>query len=214
MAVEVGNYGYNAKLGRYVNLTTGRIVATDDIRDVVTESMMGFFRNTDGLGLGLANGTVDLEEFQLEMIRAIRNSNEAMYILGRGGVNNLILADYEAMGNKVEEELGFLDGFMADIAQGNLTVSQIQARVSLYAESSWNAYHIGEQTQNQAAGFNETRRIAVDDGGTCSDCADYAAQGWQPLGKLPLPGKGSVCRSRCRCYVEYRVGQKKGRVRL
>jgi len=212
--LDVSQYGYSAKTGRYVDLATGRFVNTEELRDLVAEEMTKFFRGTDGLGLGLQNGTVSSDEFQVEMSNAIRISNSAMFALGRGGLRAMTPDDFAGLENHLSSELGYLDEFMAAISRGELSPRQIQARVNLYAEAPWEAYAQGEYLNNKAVGFEEMRRIAVDDGGTCGDCHDYAAQGWQPLGKLPMPGKGSVCGRRCRCYVEYRVSEKKGRVSI
>lgn len=211
---DVSNYGYSAKTGRYIDLATGRFVNTEELRDIVAEDMAKFFRNTQDLGLGLQNGTVSLDEFQIEMTNAIRVSSSAMYALGRGGLRAMTPDDYAALETKLTSELTFLDDFVTAIHNGELSPKAIQARVNLYSEAGWEAYHIGEFQNNKQAGYEEMRRIAVDDGGTCSDCHDYAAQGWVALGKLPMPGQGSVCRRRCRCVVEYRVSEKKGRVSI
>jgi hypothetical protein len=56
---------------------------------------------------------------------------------------------------------------------------------------------------NQVAGKTEMIRI-LGDSEHCPDCEDYAAQQWQPIGSLPMPGVDSVCGGHCRCTVDYR----------
>jgi hypothetical protein len=78
-------------------------------------------------------------------------------------------------------------------------------RVSRYlATPTFAFYNLGQYMVAQDQGFKEMRRVAREDKKTCKDCQNYDAQGWMPIGELPMPGKGCRCYDRCRCFLEYR----------
>jgi len=89
-------------------------------------------------------------------------------------------------------------------AQGRSWPS-LAERVSRYlATPTFAFYNLGQYMVAQDQGFKEMRRVAKDDKRTCVDCRNYDAQGWLPVGELPMPGKGCRCYDRCRCFIEYR----------
>jgi hypothetical protein len=78
-------------------------------------------------------------------------------------------------------------------------------RVTNYlARPTFSFYNLGEYMVARDVGFKEMRRVAKDDKRTCKECSRYDAEGWKPLGELPMPGKGCQCYSNCRCFIEYR----------
>jgi len=78
-------------------------------------------------------------------------------------------------------------------------------RVSRYlATPTFSFYNLGQYMVAQDQGYKEMRRVAREDKKTCVDCRNYDAQGWVPIGEMPMPGKGCRCYDRCRCYLEYR----------
>lgn len=211
---SIDNYGYESKSGRYRSLKTGRYVTTQDVRDLRGNLIAKKSNDAGMLSDKVAAGTAPVSQYQNVMISYIRNLNTSMFILGRGGIAAMTPNDWVVLGRYLEGEYVYLENFMADIENGNLTAGQIRSRAGLYVESSWTAYSLGESEGASAAGYTEERRIAVDDQGTCSDCSGYAALDWQPIGSLPKPGEKSRCQRRCRCYFEYRSTAKNGRVTL
>jgi len=78
-------------------------------------------------------------------------------------------------------------------------------RVSRYIANPVYAFFcLGEYMFAQDQGNKEMRRVARMDKRTCKDCKNYDLQGWQPIGSLPMPGKGCTCYDHCRCFIEYR----------
>ena len=67
---------------------------------------------------------------------------------------------------------------------------------------SW--YTKGQMANAQRTGFREMRRECICDKKTCRDCRAWAADGWQPIGTLPLPGDRCQCLFNCRCSLDYR----------
>lgn len=90
-----------------------------------------------------------------------------------------------------------------DRAQGK-TWPGVASRVSRYISSpTFSFFELGRYMMAQDMGYKEMRRVSRKDKRCCADCMSYNAQGWQPYGSLPMPGKGCICYDRCRCYVEY-----------
>ena len=78
-------------------------------------------------------------------------------------------------------------------------------RVLRYVSSpAYSFFQLGVFMDKQDGGYKEMRRISRHDPRVCPDCKNYDASGWQPLGSLPMPGKGCRCYDRCRCRIEYR----------
>jgi hypothetical protein len=135
----------------------------------------------------------------------------------RLGDQTLDFADYDLLGvvpgaidlgvDEIEgispEEEG-IDEASQRRAQGRSWPS-LAERVSRYlATPTFAFYNLGQYMVAQDQGFKEMRRVAKDDKRTCVDCRNYDAQGWMPIGELPMPGKGCRCYDRCRCFIEYR----------
>jgi len=135
----------------------------------------------------------------------------------RLGDQTLDFADYDLLGavpgaidlgvDEIEgispEEEG-IDEASQRRAQGKSWPS-LASRVSRYlATPTFAFYNLGQYMVAQDQGFKEMRRVAKDDKKTCVDCRNYDAQGWMPIGELPMPGKGCRCYDRCRCFIEYR----------
>jgi hypothetical protein len=89
-------------------------------------------------------------------------------------------------------------------AQGK-TWPALAGRVFRYiASPAYSFFELGVFMDNEQKGYREMRRVALHDKRTCPDCRSYDEAGWQPLGELPMPGRGCRCWDRCRCRIEYR----------
>lgn len=135
----------------------------------------------------------------------------------RLGDQTVDFADYDLLGaipgainlgvDEIEginpEEEGALEASQGR-AQGKSWPS-LADRVSRYlATPTFAFYNLGQYMVAQDQGFKEMRRVAKEDKKVCIDCKNYDAQGWMPIGELPMPGKGCRCYDRCRCYIDYR----------
>jgi len=81
----------------------------------------------------------------------------------------------------------------------------VATRVIRYlATPAFSFFNLGQFINRQEQGYKEMRRIAHYDKRTCADCLNYDKQGWQPIGSLPMPGRGCRCYDRCRCHIKYR----------
>ena len=79
------------------------------------------------------------------------------------------------------------------------------SRVIRYlANPSYSFFALGDYYVRQGQGVREMRRVDRGDGRVCPDCQEFATEGWQPVGSLPMPGRDCQCYDRCRCRMEYR----------
>jgi hypothetical protein len=76
--------------------------------------------------------------------------------------------------------------------------------INYLATPTFGFWQLGRFMRKQEQGFKEMKRVARKDKKTCVDCKGYDAQGWQPIGTLPMPGHGCRCYANCRCHIEYR----------
>jgi hypothetical protein len=134
----------------------------------------------------------------------------------RLGDQTLDFADYNLLGavpGAIDLESDELEGTNPE-EEGALEAEQSRAqgktwpslanRVARYlATPTFSFFNLGEYMVAQDQGFKEMRRVAKRDKKTCVDCKNYDAEGWVPIGELPMPGKGCRCYDRCRCYIEY-----------
>jgi len=93
----------------------------------------------------------------------------------------------------------------SDFAENPKSWLGVLSRVIRYiANPAYSFFNLGQYYVQQEQGFKQMRRVAKLDKRTCPDCINYAQQGWQPIGSLPMPGQECRCYDHCRCYIDYR----------
>lgn len=81
----------------------------------------------------------------------------------------------------------------------------VETRTSRYTVTpAFGWFEYGQMGLKQEQGFREMIRYSRLDKKCCEDCIGYAAQGWQPIGILPVPGQRCRCNDNCRCWTDYR----------
>jgi hypothetical protein len=76
--------------------------------------------------------------------------------------------------------------------------------VRYLANPTYSFFNLGSYMKVQDLGYKEMRRVSKKDKKCCADCKNYDTLGWQPIGSLPMPGKGCRCYDHCRCEIDYR----------
>lgn len=98
----------------------------------------------------------------------------ALYLLGRGGKNEVDAADASAVASIIGDQQAYWQGFTTDLIGGKLTLGAAIARAHLYGGATIQAYDQGQ------------------------------AESWGATRSLPYwPGVGTECRGNCRCYWAY-----------
>ena len=200
------SYTYSTDVARYRSTETGRFVARRDIVNLLETHVNSAERRLGELTTAYYEGRISPSTFQVTMRDELRQLHSQQRALGAGGWDRMMFnRDWAAVG-------GRLGGFGGDyermtnltqaIASGEVTLPQALNRVNGYIGNSriqfWEADR--EAARQTGRTYEEARRLGSSE--HCSDCVDYAAQGFQPLGILPPPGVGSICSTHCRCTME------------
>ena len=90
------------------------------------------------------------------------------------------------------------------LARGKSWLGVASRVMRFIANPTYSFFNLGTYMVKQDQGYKEMRRVAYRDKKVCEDCKEYDAMGWQPIGTLPMPGKGCTCFDHCRCHIEYR----------
>lgn len=86
----------------------------------------------DELSAMMGNGELLADDWQERMARLITEAHTGYYRQTRG---TLTPADETRLAARIREQLGYLDGFRADIEAGKLTPAQIQRRAQMYIDA-------------------------------------------------------------------------------
>ena len=85
----------------------------------------------DGLTDKLVDGKINIQQWELETRKIIKDTYGIEYAAAKGGVKNVTSAEWGALGPKLrDEQYTKLHGFAQDIADGKLSPAQINARTS------------------------------------------------------------------------------------
>jgi hypothetical protein len=161
-------------LHRYRDLATGRFVSADQVLTWAQEAMAAAGDVGSAATALLVNGQLAVGEWQTIVRQELKDSYIQQYVLGKGGLEQMAAADWGSIGGMLAEQYRYLDAFAAEIAAGNLSAAQIEARLGMYFESANEAY---ERANARAYGVPEL--------------PDY-------------PGSGNtVCLTRCGCHWEF-----------
>lgn len=155
---------------RYRDGQNGRFLPERTILDLRDGLLAARKEATTRLAEALSDGRVDLSTWQLGMRAVARDTALTEYIFGRGGINAMMPADYGRVGAMVKEQYQFLNGFAAEIAAGQQSAAQIQARAAMYAHAGVTAHSAGKE-----ASYGGALRLPAH------------------------PGQGTACLANCLC---------------
>lgn len=138
---------YDPNSRRYRDLRTGRYVnqaQLQALRDRFADALKG---ETDRLAEQLAAREISIQRWVLEMRTLIKDSFIAQYAAAVGGVQNMTAADYGRIGAMLSSQnrgqYWYLQRFAEAIANGELTLGQIQVRAGMYMGASVQAFERG-----------------------------------------------------------------------
>lgn len=151
---------------------------------------------------------LSLPEYRAVLLRDIRETQVAAYVLGRTAWQ-WSDDDSDQLVARLDFQYHHANGFIADIQKridqaGVLAEPSnwITARAALYLMATWSTYQAGQHSLHTALGKKEERRV-LGPAEHCPDCLESARRGWQPIGTLPAIGD-SRCFVFCQCHFEYR----------
>lgn len=204
MADVLPGYTYKRSTGQFHYLSNGQFVARERILGLLDSQINGAERRLGDLVTALYEERIAPAIFQEQMRTELRRLHLQNAALGAGGFDRLTSREYGRAGQMLRGDYERLTNLARDIVSGKATLPQALVRVQGYVGTARVNFLEAERDAVRATGieYEERRRLGVAE--HCDDCVGYAAQGWQPLGVLPVPGDGSVCGSRCRCSLERR----------
>src|SRR5947209_5728652 len=83
----------------------------------------------------LADGNINVGDWEREMRDAIKILYGVQYVFGRGGLNAMQPEDWTRLGELVKQQHQFLGSFASDVAAGKLSVPKLRVRADLYVGS-------------------------------------------------------------------------------
>lgn len=183
----------------------GRFISQSEMTNIIEARVTQGFSNLDDLLLGALDTSTayTLDDFRLAFAYELRNLHVQLAIVGGGGTSNMTPQKWGRLGRLLRDEYAYMNGFIDDIQEGNLSARQVRWRMGQYANKTIGSFWNARTQTARDGGLTEERRV-LNPAEHCDDCIRLASLGWQPLGTLPDPTFGSVCRSNCRCNKEYR----------
>jgi len=196
------DYEWDARLGRYRNPATGRVVGLPRVRRALDRAIKSQQTRARTLAAELRNGTITLREWNAGMREVVKNTQLFSAAAGKGGWAQLTASDYGRVGQRVRAQYGYLDQFQAELRAGLGRDGMFSRRSESYAEAGRPLYHEVEREVQREAGKRE-ERSRLSPAEHCLECLTEAARDWQPLGAV-VPVGQRICLNGCKCYMEYR----------
>lgn len=207
------NIGFDPRLGatgRYVNLTTGRIVSAEFVANA-HEVQIGVARQkVRAISEQLARQEITLADWQTQMAREIKTIHTQSAALAKGGWAQMTPSDWGAVGRITRDQYQFLENFAKDIFTGDQKLTNLAGQINgnflrrsdLYAQAGAGTKSQMERREAGQRGLEFERRVLDERAQHCKCCPVQAGRGWQPLGTL-VPIGGCDCSNNCRCHFEY-----------
>lgn len=189
---------FRADVGRfYVN---GKSVSITTIRKYLQRIERNLGRRLTKLTNDLEAKKITLAKWQRGFERSIISAHILAGALAVGGIASAVRND--EIQARIASELKYADNFGDEVKDKKLSAARMKARAKSYLIAATITYGILElEVRKLMGGFTEARRIRRASE-SCPGCVAYAYR-WMPIGEMPAIGS-LTCRSRCRCYLEYR----------
>jgi len=156
-------------------------------------------------------GPVSSREYQARMQEQITLSHNVNAVLAAGGFSAMTLGLWNYAAARARNEQIFAVRLASEINRGAVSPAQAINRTSMYAEATYPTFAGTTDKRERAKGTIEARRIldpkaehcARDDARGTPGCPELASADYEPIQDV-VPIGESTCRSRCRCWIEYR----------
>lgn len=190
---------FRADVGRFY--VDGKSVSITTIREYVRRIETRIGKRLTKLTDQLDKGVIETAEWRREFERNVTSAHVLTAALALGSIRAAISnADVQA---RIDSELDYARGFGKEVNKGVAgSAPQIASRAKSYLLAAAVTYGILEQRiRTLLTGYTQARRIRRASE-SCPGCIAYSYR-WMPISEMPPIGS-LQCRSRCRCYLEYR----------
>lgn len=200
-------YYWDTSVGRYRG-SDGRFVSKSTIDSFISRSLEVSKNVSDTLGQLVSNGLINVDDWKLSFREEIKGEYIREYVTAKGGLDQMTSADWGSIGGMLKEQYSYLDGFANDIAAGNLSEAQIEARSAMYINSAHEALERAKEKVATALGFDLEEWVVDTSVENCDDCIAFSQMGVVPVDEDPYngayPGSGdTVCLTSCHCKIVY-----------
>lgn len=189
---------YDKKTNRYRD-KKGRFVSPEQIRKQIEKVVDVVGRKNRSLTERLNKKQIDLSTWKKEMRQNLKNLHTLSGAVGRGGRKQMSKSDWGKVGAEVRKQYKFLDNFERDIKAGRVSPQMAEYRATLYGRSARSVHSKMEMVANEG---RMCRRI-LHASESCAECRSWAGKGFVAVEDQPPIG-GLICRSNCRCGIEYK----------
>lgn len=177
----------------------GRRVAASTIRRELQRIEAGFGVRVGKLTDRLFRKEIDLDGWRTGFKELIGSSHILMAALGSGSI--VAAAETPQVQRSIESERRYADNFADNLEKKEIKPQTVKARARSYMLTAAMTFAAVSLVARKFAGYTEARRIRTA-AESCQGCRDHAYT-WMPINEIPEIGS-LQCRSRCRCYLEYR----------
>ena len=194
---------YDRKAGRYRD-EKGRFVSRSTILNLIDREVSATEAKLVQTTQRLIAGQINLSQWQSAVATEIKESHIRAAILSAGGKEQMTRQLYGSLGQRLQSQYRYLNGFAQQLLQGEMSEARALWRSRLYGNSLRESFFRVEQLKKQNEGFNVAKRNLDSQAEHCSDCPSYSTNGhWLPVSLVTPPGNNCACRSRCRCSIQY-----------
>jgi hypothetical protein len=153
------------------------------------------------LASGLRAGLVTGDEWFVAMAQTILDVHLYAAALALGGWRELTPDAITRVTAIVRRQLGYLNRFGQQVAEGLVLDGRFLSRAGLYIDAGRGTYWsvVGEVMAGEGKRFE---RNVLHPAEHCQGCLDESARGWVAIGAL-VPIGDRDCLGRCRCTIEY-----------
>jgi hypothetical protein len=200
-------YYWDKSVGRYRG-SDGRFIAKSTIDSFISKSLEASHNISDTLSQFVSDGLINVDDWNKSFREEIKGEYIRQYLTGRGGLEQMTQADWGSVGGMLKEQYSYLEGFSQDIASGNLSEAQIEARSQMYINSAREAFERAKERVVADLGFDMVNWVLNPNLENCDDCVAFANMGTVPVDEDPYngayPGSGDTqCLTNCGCELQY-----------
>jgi len=190
-------------------LRDGEVIGDDTRFEWLWQFIDAIISEMNSASARLATGEIDEEEWASLATALWEDAFIALYLLGRGGEEAMTDDDWDNLSGLLESQDEFFENFLMALFT-EMSDAQLAHRLTLYADSSQQAYWGAMTTAKKEAGYiEELWSLGFAD--HCNTCLTFADEPWMPIGYFPEPGDGHTeCMMKCHCHKEYRKNPEKG----
>ena len=191
---------WNGTAQRYIR-PSGRFVSPTMVRRAVDAVIVSVKARMPDLASDLVTGRLTLAEWQVKMARELKLLHLAQGAAARGGFAQLTPSDFGRIGQRLQQEYGYLIKFALAIEKRKQPLDgRLINRMQQYVESSRRTYEEVKRWSALAGGIltHEYNRLGPAD--HCVDCLAATAMGVRPIGEISTPG-ARRCQGKCHCSL-------------